>query len=138
MGPIDGKEGAPVSKNTYQMGDRVRVTYDTVVVDANFPESYGVRVKTPVSVAREAEDAKNGMQAPTATLTVPVQYLTRLGPESDPVGTTRVRPGKDFMVVTKVQDNVGRPWRVVASAHPSQIGMGRADDEVTDWDVLGA
>lgn len=127
----------PHTENTYKMGDRVRVTYDTVVVvDANFPISYGVRVVTPVSVMRGDWDD----QIPTATVTVPLQYLTRLGPESDPVGTTRIRHGKEFAVAVRRPGREGTTcdWRIVAAKDQTQVGLFLNNYLVKDWDVLGA
>lgn len=133
---VDKKEDAvPI----YKVGDRVRVTYDTMVLDANFYSSYGIRVKTPVSIVRETE----GDRLANAYLTVPLKYLTPLGPESDPVGTARVKRGKDFAVAVKRKQNPFETgarcdWAIVASADPTQLSLYLNDYLVKDWDVLGA
>lgn len=132
---MDKKEDAVPN---YKVGDRVRVTYDTMVMDANFYSSYGIRVKTPVSIVRETE----GDRPANAYLTIPLQFLTPLGPESDPVGTTRVKHGNDFKVAVKRKRNpfeLGTrcDWAIVAAADTTQLSLYLNDYLVKDWDVLG-
>lgn len=129
------KEEDTVSDDNYKVGDRVRVTYDTEVtrVDASDPDRLGV--KSPLAVYRDQVGDSGWVVQPAITVTA--QYLTRLGPAADPVGTVRVRRGKDYAVAQKwAGDTVTQRWYVLASKWPASDG-GLDDEAVADWDVLG-
>lgn len=122
----------------FKKGDRVRVTYDTVITKPQDWATNHVEVISAIQTQVNSEGGKWETVQPTSL--IPLGNLTKLGPESDPTGATRVRSGKDFVVAVK-RDNLVAfepfPWSVVAAWSAQLRGQLLSNDAVKDWDVLG-
>jgi hypothetical protein len=132
--------GESVSQS-FKAGDRVRVTYDTVVTTGVVGQYCSttpyVGVQAPLVVDRNERGDKNEVMT-TSTL-VPVRFLTKLGPEADPTQTARAKQGKEFLVAVKKPsyDPFQHPWVIVASYDGGRLGERFSNAQVKDWDVLG-
>lgn len=129
--------GESVSQN-FKAGDRVRVTYDTVVTKSSDWSIGYVEVVSAIQIPVYSQGDKRKTAQPTSL--IPLENLTKLGPESDPIKTVRVKQGKEFLVaVKKPSYDSFQPssWVLVASYDGYRLGERFSNAQVKDWDVLG-
>lgn len=133
---VFGKEES-MSQN-FKAGDRVRVTYDTVVTKSSGWSIGYVEVVSAIQIPVYSQ-GDNKWKTAQPTSLIPLENLTKLGPEADPTQTTRVKQGKEFLVAVKKPsyDPFQHPWVIVASYDGGRLGERFSNAQVKDWDVLG-